>query len=119
MAVTFPNAGTPVVWLGADIYDKASAWWNLPPTVSEHMQKALTKTNLRLHHVVLNITGATATQIIRAMIAGAPNGDRSKRKQRLNSAGPIVYSPARANGITIPRAASSGRSGSSRAPATK
>lgn len=107
------------VWLGVDIYDKGSVWWNLPPTLSEHMQKAPTKTNLQLHHVVLNITGATAMQIIRAMIAGAPNGDRSKRKRRLNSADPIVYSPARPNGITIPRAANSGRSGSSRVPATK
>lgn len=51
MAESFPNAGTPVVWLGVDIYDKGSVWWNLPPTVSEHMQKAPTKTNLQLHQL--------------------------------------------------------------------
>ncbi|WFU39925.1 IS110 family transposase [Bradyrhizobium sp. CB82] len=36
----------------------------------QHMQKALTETNLQLHHVVADITGATGLRIIRAILAG-------------------------------------------------
>src|ERR671913_1836135 len=36
----------------------------------QHMQKALTQMNLQLHHVVLDITGATGMRIIRAFVAG-------------------------------------------------
>lgn len=34
------------------------------------MQKALTRMNLQLHHVVTNITGVTGMRIIRAILAG-------------------------------------------------
>jgi transposase len=36
----------------------------------QHMQKALTKMNLQLHHVVSDITGVTGLLIIRAIVAG-------------------------------------------------
>jgi hypothetical protein len=39
----------------------------------QHMQKALTEMNLRLHHVVSDITGATSMRIIRAIVAGERN----------------------------------------------
>lgn len=34
------------------------------------MQKALTNTNIQLHHVVADITGANGMRIIRAIVAG-------------------------------------------------
>src|ERR671917_146528 len=36
----------------------------------QHMQKALTRMNLQLHHVVADITGATGLRIIRAVVGG-------------------------------------------------
>ena len=36
----------------------------------QHMQKALMEMNLQLHHVVLDITGASGMRIIRAVVAG-------------------------------------------------
>ena len=36
----------------------------------QHMQKALTQMNLRLHHVVADVTGATGLRIVRALVAG-------------------------------------------------
>ena len=36
----------------------------------QHMQKALTQMNLKLQHVVRDITGQTGMDIIRAIIAG-------------------------------------------------
>ena len=36
----------------------------------QHMQQALMKMNLQLHHVVSDITGATGMRIIRAIVAG-------------------------------------------------
>ncbi len=36
----------------------------------QHMQKALTQMNLQLHHVVMDMTGATGMAIIRAIVAG-------------------------------------------------
>ena len=36
----------------------------------QHMQKALMKMNLQLHHVVSDITGATGMRIIRAIVVG-------------------------------------------------
>src|SRR5271165_1118435 len=39
----------------------------------QHMQKALTEMNLQLHHVVVDITGATGLRIIRAILAGEHN----------------------------------------------
>jgi len=36
----------------------------------QHMQKALTFMNLQLHHVVSDVTGTTALNIIRAIVAG-------------------------------------------------
>src|SRR5215217_6253035 len=36
----------------------------------QHMQKALTRMNLQLYHVVADITGATGLRIIRAIVAG-------------------------------------------------
>ncbi|MEV8468131.1 hypothetical protein AB0T83_15240 [Fluviibacterium sp. DFM31] len=38
---------------------------------TQHMQKALMKMNLQLHHVVSDVTGATGMRIIRAIVAGA------------------------------------------------
>lgn len=39
----------------------------------QHMQKALTFTNIQLHHVVSTITGVTGMKIIRAIVAGERN----------------------------------------------
>jgi hypothetical protein len=36
----------------------------------QHMQKALMQMNLQLHHAVTDITGATGTRILRAIVAG-------------------------------------------------
>src|ERR687884_160106 len=36
----------------------------------QHMQKALTRMNLQLHHVVADITGASGLRIIRAIVGG-------------------------------------------------
>src|SRR3712207_6749099 len=36
----------------------------------QHMQKALTRMNLQLHHVVADITGASGQRIIRAIVGG-------------------------------------------------
>nr|WP_245875678.1 transposase [Puniceibacterium antarcticum] len=36
----------------------------------QHMQKALIEMNLRLHHVVSDITGVTGMRIIRSIVAG-------------------------------------------------
>src|ERR1700690_4472358 len=36
----------------------------------QHMQKALTEMNVKLHHVVADVTGATGLRIIRAILAG-------------------------------------------------
>lgn len=39
----------------------------------QHMQKALTQMNIKLQHVVADVTGKTGMQIIRAIIAGERN----------------------------------------------
>ena len=36
----------------------------------QHMQKALTQMNIKLQHVVSDITGTTGMEIIRAIVAG-------------------------------------------------
>lgn len=41
----------------------------------QHMQKALMERNLQLHHVLSDITGATGTKIIRAIVAGERDRD--------------------------------------------
>jgi hypothetical protein len=40
----------------------------------QHMQKALTRMNPRLHHVVSDSTGATGMSIIRAIVGGDRGG---------------------------------------------
>lgn len=53
----------------------------------QHMQKALTQMNLRLHHVVSDITGVTGLLIIRAIVAGERDPDvlASHRDPRCHS----------------------------------
>ena len=36
----------------------------------QHMQKALTQMNVKLHHVISDITGKTGTEIIKAIVGG-------------------------------------------------
>ena len=69
----------------------------------QHMQKALTETNLQLDHVVADVTGATGLRMIRALLAGErdPRCRRAPaiigatlvlRRSRLRS--PVTTAPA-------------------------
>ncbi len=40
----------------------------------QHLQKAMTQMNVRLHHVISDIMGVTAQAIIRAIVAGERDG---------------------------------------------
>jgi transposase len=42
----------------------------------QHVQKALTFMNIKLHHVIASITGVTGMKIIRAIVAGERNPDK-------------------------------------------
>jgi transposase len=54
----------------------------------QHMQKALSQMNLKLQHVVSDITGKTGMDIIRAIIAGERDSQKlSKLRDRRSNAG--------------------------------
>ena len=50
----------------------------------QHMQKALTQMNVKLQHVISNITGKTGMRIIEALV----RGERDPRKRPENQGGP-------------------------------
>jgi hypothetical protein len=45
-------------------------WFAKRPAHIQHMQKALMRMNLQLHHAVTDITSATGMRILRALVAG-------------------------------------------------
>jgi transposase len=51
----------------------------------QHMQKALTQMNIKLQHVVSDVTGVTGLAIIKAILAGERNPEQLAKDQKLNN----------------------------------